>query len=324
MGKLRHIVTLSVSLFLSFSNSLIAQSVTGEVSLVDRLGDGVLSYETGDSVYVLIEDADRNVSTSASDTLTVRLRSDKETTEEALVLTETGVNTGVFSGYMLFDETGSVSADGKLQVDRGDKLVARYRDPSDDFGNVTNETATSFYGLTVVNGGSLLGNTTWSTSGSPYLLTGDITVPNTVTLTIESGVEVRFTPLTDDLSSGEDVNRIELIIEGVLRVKGAQSDTVTFMSNGQVPASGDWYGIVSTGSTGKVLMDYASINHYTNGIRIKSGASDYMDYNNDDTVSVVHTKFYGGGSAVYSSGESSFRPVIFRNNKLYECGVVDR
>jgi hypothetical protein len=140
---------------------------------------------------------------------------------------------------MLFDETGSVSADGKLQVDRGDKLVARYRDPSDDFGNVANETATSFYGLTVVNGGSLLGNTTWNTAGSPYLLTGDITVPNTVTLTIESGVEVRFTPLTDDLSSGEDVNRIELIIEGVLRVKGAQSDTVTFMSNGQVPASGD-------------------------------------------------------------------------------------
>ena len=60
------------------------------------------------------------------------------------------------------------------------------------------------------------------------------------------------------------MNRIELIIEGVLRVKGTQSDTVTFMSNGQVPASGDWYGIVSKGSTGKVLVDYASINHYTN------------------------------------------------------------
>ena len=300
-----------------------SQSVTGEVSLVDRLGDDVLSYETGDSVYVLVADADRNVSTSASDTLTVRLRSDKETTEEALVLTETGVNTGIFSAYMLFDETGSVSADGKLQVDRGDKLVARYRDPSDDFGNVANETSTSFYGLTVINGGSLLGNTTWNTSGSPYLLTGDITVPNTVTLTIESGVEVRFTPLTDDLSSGEDVNRIELIIEGVLRVKGAQSDTVTFMSNGQVPASGDWYGIVSKGSTGKVLMDYASINHYTNGVRITNGT--WADsYNNSDTVSVSHTKFYGGGSAVSSnSGVGSYRPVIFTYNKLYECGVYD-
>ncbi|MDC1493672.1 T9SS type A sorting domain-containing protein [Schleiferiaceae bacterium] len=322
MCKLRLIVTLSVSLFFSFSNSLIAQSVTGELSLVDRLGATVLSYETGDSVYVLVADADRNVSSSASDTLTVRLRSDKETTEEALVLTETGVNTGVFSAYMLFDETGSASADGKLQVDRGDKLVARYRDPSDDFGNVANETSTSFYGLTVINGGSLLGNTTWNTSGSPYLLTGDITVPNTVTLTIESGVEVRFTPLTDDLSSGEDVNRIELIIEGVLRVKGTQSDTVMFMSNGQVPASGDWYGIVSTGSTGKVLMDYASINHYTNGIRINSG--DYTNtYNNSDTVSVSHTKFYAGGSGIYSDYASSYRPIVFTDNILYNCGIYD-
>ena len=102
-------------------------------------------------------------------------------------------------------------------------------------------------------------------------------------MTIESGVEVRFTPLTDDLSSGEDVNRIELIIEGILRVKGAQSDTVTFMSNGQVPASGDWYGIVSKGSTGKVLVDYASINHYTNGVRINSGDHGPTTYNNSDT-----------------------------------------
>ena len=320
MSKLRLVVSLIASIFISFQ--IQAQSVTGEVSLVDRLGDEVLSYETGDSVYVLVADADRNVSSSASDTLTVRLRSDKETTEEALVLTETGVNTGIFSGYMLFDETGSVSADGKLQVDRGDKLVARYRDPSDDFGNVANETATSFYGLTVVNGGSLLGNTTWNTAGSPYLLTGDITVPNTVTLTIESGVEVRFTPLTDDLSSGEDVNRIELIIEGVLRVKGTQSDTVTFMSNGQVPASGDWYGIVSTGNTGKVLVDYASINHYTNGVRIKDGSWTSVR-NNGDTISVSHTKFYGGGSAVSSDWNSSYRPVLFTYNKLVECGISD-
>ena len=322
MYKLRLIVALCLSLLFSFSNSLIAQSVTGELSLVDRLGAAVLSYETGDSVYVLVADADRNVSTSASDTLTVRLRSDKETTEEALVLTETGVNTGIFSAYMLFDETGSASADGKLQVDRGDKLVARYRDPSDDFGNVANETSTSFYGLTVINGGSLLGNTTWNTAGSPYLLTGDITVPNTVTLTIESGVEVRFTPLTDDLSSGEDVNRIELIIEGILRVKGAQSDTVTFMSNGQVPASGDWYGIVSKGSTGKVLVDYASINHYTNGVRIKDG-SYTSTYNNSDTISFSHTKFYGGGSAVSGDWVGSYRPILFDSNRLIECGISD-
>jgi hypothetical protein len=77
MSKLRLVVSLVASIFIC--SQIQAQSVTGEVSLVDRLGDDVLSYETGDSVYVLVEDADRNVSSSASDTLTVRLRSDKET-----------------------------------------------------------------------------------------------------------------------------------------------------------------------------------------------------------------------------------------------------
>ena len=84
MSKLRLVSSLVASVFIFFQIN--AQSVTGELSLVDRLGATVLSYETGDSIYVLVADADRNVSTSASDTLTVRLRSDKETTEEALVL----------------------------------------------------------------------------------------------------------------------------------------------------------------------------------------------------------------------------------------------
>ena len=85
------------------------------------------------------------------------------------------------------------------------------------------------------------------------------------------------------------------------------------MSNGQVPASGDWYGIVSKGSTGKVLVDYASINHYTNGVRINSGS--YTNtYNNSDTVSVTRTKFYAGGSGIYSDYASSYRPIVFTDN----------
>ena len=57
---------------------------------------------------------------------------------------------------------------------------------------------------------------------------------------------MRFTPISDDLTSGEDNNRIELRIEGLLEVKGTATDSVFFKSNGQVPAIGDWYGIVSS------------------------------------------------------------------------------
>jgi hypothetical protein len=196
-----------------------AQTITGTVAFADRLGDGVLSYQSGDSLYVLVEDADRDVSAASADTLSVYLSSEKEATEEALVLTETGLNTGIFSGYMLFDATGSVASDSKLQVDRGSELTVRYRDPQDDFGNTTDHSANSFYGMTVINGGSLAGSTTWNPAGSPYLLTGDVTVDQSDTLVIEAGTEVRFIPIKDDLSSGEDANRIELRIAGRLEVK---------------------------------------------------------------------------------------------------------
>ena len=68
---------------------------------------------------------------------------------------------------MSFDASGAVASDGALQVDRGNKLTARYRDPQDDFNNTTDHTTNSFYGMTVINGGTLAGNTTWNPAGSP-------------------------------------------------------------------------------------------------------------------------------------------------------------
>ena len=43
---------------------------------------------------------------------------------------------------------------------------------------------------TIINGGPVSG--TWTQSGSPYLIMGDIAIDETSTLTIEPGVEVMF------------------------------------------------------------------------------------------------------------------------------------
>jgi hypothetical protein len=80
-------------------------------------------------------------------------------------------------------------------------------------------------------------DTNWTVADSPYLVTGDLTVSEGVTLTIEPGVEVRFAT-TDALSSGQDPDRVELIVAGTL-----VADEVTFTSNADSPAAGDWYGI---------------------------------------------------------------------------------
>ena len=92
-----------------------SQSITGTVSFVDGAGSNVLSYNPGDSLYVLVNDADRNLDASALDTVSVYISSDKEAVEEILVLTETGNDTHLFTAFMSFDASGAVASDGAFK-----------------------------------------------------------------------------------------------------------------------------------------------------------------------------------------------------------------
>ncbi len=71
--------------------------------------------------------------------------------------------------------------------------------------------------------GTISTNTTWNLAGSPYIVTGDITVDNGVTLTVDPNVEVKF-------NSGR-----RMTVLGTLN-----ANTVTFTSNQGSPAPGDW------------------------------------------------------------------------------------
>ncbi len=96
-------------------------------------------------------------------------------------------------------------------------MIVSYNDPADDFGNdrtvVTND---AVYGFTEIPGAKYKINTTWSLAESPYLITGDVYVWDSVdvsgaTLTIEAGVEVRFLANTDKTESGTNTGISELI-----------------------------------------------------------------------------------------------------------------
>jgi MYXO-CTERM domain-containing protein len=96
---------------------------------------------------------------------------------------------------------------------------------------------------TSVPAGNLVGSQVWTSAGSPYVLSGDVTVPTGVVLTIQAGVEVRLGP-GDSLGSGVDTARTELRVLGTLAVQGTSGSRVTITSGAASRATSDHYGLV--------------------------------------------------------------------------------
>jgi uncharacterized repeat protein (TIGR01451 family) len=104
--------------------------------------------------------------------------------------------------------------------------------------------------------GPITENTTWNTAGSPYRVTGDVTVNYGVTLTIDPGVVVKF-------NTG---GYRKLIVDGTLTAVGTTGNPIIFTSlddnthggtttgSDGNPEPGDWGGIIfNAGSTGSTL-----------------------------------------------------------------------
>ncbi|MCY1076696.1 hypothetical protein [Archangium lansingense] len=94
--------------------------------------------------------------------------------------------------------------------------------------------------------GTISSSTVWTRSGSPYVLKGDVTVAWGTKLTLEPGVQVIAAP-GDALKSGVDSQRVELIVDGTLVVRGTSASPVELTSHG---GSGAWYGIRVRGGRG--------------------------------------------------------------------------
>jgi hypothetical protein len=92
-------------------------------------------------------------------------------------------------------------------------------------------------------GVSLSLDTTWTKSGSPYILRGEVVVEEGATLTIEPGVKVRGT------------EGASLVVRGVLRVEGAHGDPVVFSRK---KGHRDWKGITLLGESSVDLVDNRS------------------------------------------------------------------
>ncbi len=84
----------------------------------------------GDNVTVTVNDTDLNVNASGSESTTVTVSNNRTGESETLALSETGVNTGTFTGVLpTASSTGAgASNDGTLNVSDGDTIIASYAD----------------------------------------------------------------------------------------------------------------------------------------------------------------------------------------------------
>ena len=102
------------------------------------------------------------------------------------------------------------------------------------------------FAQTTVTGG-IYQSTTWTTAGSPYLMTGSMVVFPGATLTIEPGVEVRVTP---DYSFNTG-NLRYLEIRGTLIAIGTDAAPITFKTtDASILGQQTWEGIGSYGNEG--------------------------------------------------------------------------
>ncbi|MBU0519830.1 right-handed parallel beta-helix repeat-containing protein [bacterium] len=111
-------------------------------------------------------------------------------------------------------------------IDAGDPLS-----PCDPDNTIADMGAFYHYHTeTIIPGGNVSG--TWTSTFSPYIVIGDITVPVGQTLSIEPGVEVRFDEATGLTVYGS------LFADGT--IQPGVGDTILFTSNLPDPQPGDW------------------------------------------------------------------------------------
>ncbi|MEM4701112.1 MAG: NosD domain-containing protein, partial [Candidatus Bathyarchaeia archaeon] len=110
--------------------------------------------------------------------------------------------------------------------------------------------------------GEITIDTVWTLVDSPFILSGNVTVRDGVTLTIEPGVEVKFG------------GKFSLIINGRLIAKGTTEfdGLIKFTSNKATPEPGDWGTLYFNGtSQPPSLLENSMIEYGANGTTIAGG-----------------------------------------------------
>jgi hypothetical protein len=150
-------------------------------------------------------------------------------------------------------------------------------------------------------------NTTWTASGSPYLLDTQVKVASGITLTIQPGVKVEF-------NAGPTLT---LFIAGHLEALGTEANPITFTSSQEetgTPAPGQYKGLTVLGTGASAKLSYAKVTYggigsgglYNYGvIRTQTGAALEVDHSTFEYNEYSGILLAGTGSTTVSYSQFS-------------------
>jgi hypothetical protein len=134
----------------------------------------------GDTLTSTVTDADLNLSTLVADSVVVRSVNNRSAEVEQITLTETGINTGIFTGTINTVPSGTAGTnnDGSMNSIAGDVITFTYQDQLDSSGNSVVRTALHFVGGVADTGTSTI-------SASPASISANGTSSSTITVQLK-------------------------------------------------------------------------------------------------------------------------------------------
>jgi len=166
--------------------------------------------------------------------------------------------------------------------------------------------------------GRVAGDETWR---GDVLITGDVEIPQGVTLTIEPGTRIRFTAQSDDQHGEEEYSpedpstihatMISILVLGELDAQGTPDQPIVFTSDSEEPGLMDWMSIaVEDGGT--LVLDHVVIEHSYFGLQLNSPVL---------RVSVSQSTIRDVTTCGICTGAHPIEePVIISDSRFIRCG----
>lgn len=176
------------------------------------------SYHTGEPVFTLVTDPDQNLDPGVQETVIVIVTSSTGDREEIL-LTETGVNTGEFIGYVQSAQGAVTQFDGVLALGQDTNVTVTYIDQFDGSDVSVMSTLVDPFGIVFdsSNGNPVDGVqvTILDSAGNPAIVYGDDGIPGYPNV-VTTGGSVTFNGTTYNFPSGG--YRFPILVPGNYRM----------------------------------------------------------------------------------------------------------